>query len=234
MENAVKALEYAFAILIFIIALTTATNLLSEVKFTSDIVFSKIDTKQHYVDAEIPSDELDSAGNLKYKGRIVGIESIVPTLYRYYKENYIVEFYKTSTSEESTTVKKIITFDLNRETTNRELWTGNPEVDAKKRVDLFLNGGKAIEYTVKDENRRDKTVNGIGGIINSQVHDLLTDIAFESNIKNTDKEEIAKEGFYEYCKGKKFSEEYAYVLEKPTEETLEEEVTRIVIRYIEI
>ena len=53
MENAVKALEYAFAILIFIIGLSSSIYLLSEVKSTSDIVFSQIDTKQYYIDAEI-------------------------------------------------------------------------------------------------------------------------------------------------------------------------------------
>ena len=66
MENAVRALEYAFAVLIFIIGLSASVYLLSEVKTTSDIVFTRVDTKQFYVDAEIPEDELDN-GKIKYK-----------------------------------------------------------------------------------------------------------------------------------------------------------------------
>lgn len=217
MENAVKALEYAFAILIFVIGLSASIYLLSEVKTTSDNVFSQIDTKQYYVDAEIPVDELTSSGNIKYNGRIVSVETIVPTLYRYYKENYIVEFYEKA--EDGVDGDLIIKFDLSQETTTRQLWTGNPEVDAKKRLDLFLNGGGS-------------------GEINSKIHELNDDIAFVKDddsdvISLSDKTSIVNNGFYNYCKGKKFSEEYAYVPET-AEGTLDENVTRIVIRYKEV
>ena len=212
MENAVRALEYAFAVLIFIIGLSASIYLLSEVKTTSDIVFSRVDTQQFYVDAEIPEDELDN-GKIKYNGRIVSVETIVPTLYRYYKENYIVEFYDLQGNN-------IIKFDLSQETTTRQLWTANPEVDAKKRLDIFLNGGTS-------------------GIINSQTYNISDDIAFEKNengkeiIDSTTKGKIVREGLYNYCKDKKFSEEYAYVPEV-SEQKIDEDITRIVIRYKEV
>lgn len=213
MENAVRALEYAFAVLIFVIGLSASIYLLSEVKTTSDIVFSRVDTQRFYVDAEIPEDELTDNGNIKYNGRIVNIETIVPTLYRYYKENYIVEFYDLAGNN-------IIKFDLSEETTTRQLWTANPEVDAKKRLDIFLNGGTS-------------------GIINSQTYNISDDIAFvkEENgndiIKLSDKNNIVKYGLYNYCKDKKFSEEYAYVPEV-SEQKIDEDITRIVIRYKEV
>lgn len=212
MENAVRALEYAFAVLIFIIGLSASIYLLSEVKTTSDIVFSRVDTKQFYVDAEIPEDELDN-GKIKYNGRIVSVETIVPTLYRYYKENYIVEFYDLQGNN-------IIKFDLSQETTTRQLWTANPEVDAKKRLDIFLNGGTS-------------------GIINSQTYNINDDIAFEKDengkeiVDSTTKGKIVREGLYNYCKDKKFSEEYAYVPEV-SEQKIDEDITRIVIRYKEV
>lgn len=212
MENAVRALEYAFAVLIFIIGLSASIYLLSEVKTTSDIVFSRVDTQQFYVDAEIPEDELDN-GKIKYNGRIVSVETIVPTLYRYYKENYIVEFYDLQGNN-------IIKFDLSQETTTRQLWTANPEVDAKKRLDIFLNGGTS-------------------GIINSQTYNISEDIAFEKDekgkeiIDSTTKGKIVREGLYNYCKDKKFSEEYAYVPEV-SEQKIDEDITRIVIRYKEV
>lgn len=212
MENAVRALEYAFAVLIFIIGLSASVYLLSEVKTTSDIVFTRVDTKQFYVDAEIPEDELDN-GKIKYNGRIVSVETIVPTLYRYYKENYIVEFYDLQGNI-------IIKFDLSQETTTRQLWTANPEVDAKKRLDIFLNGLES-------------------GIINSQTYNISDDIAFEKDengkeiIDSTTKGKIVREGLYNYCKDKKFSEEYAYVPEV-SEQKIDEDITRIVIRYKEV
>lgn len=218
MENAVKALEYAFAILIFVIALSASVYLLSEVKTTSDIVFSQVDTKKFYVDAELPEDELTLEGNIKYNGRIVNVETIVPTLYRDYKENYIIEFYDKNGVN-------IIKFDLSEENRTRQLWTGNPEVDIKKRLDLFLNGSTTGK-----------------GIINDQVHDLNKDIAFVKKevsagaetyaINSDDKNYIVRYGFYNYCKGKKFSEEYAYV-PKTSEQSLDEDITKIVIRYKE-
>ena len=217
MENAVKALEYAFAVLIFVIGLSASIYLLSEVKTTSDIVFSQVDTQQFYVDAEIPEDELTDNGNIKYNGRIVNVETIVPTLYRYYKENYIVEFYDLEGNN-------IIKFDLSQETTTRQLWTANPEVDAKKRLDIFLNGikGKEEETTA---------------IINSQTYDISEDIAFvknsDGNYVMEDKGYVEKYGLYDYCKDKKFSEEYAYVPEV-SEQKIDEDITRIVIRYKEV
>ena len=92
-------------------------------------------------------------------------------------------------------------------------------------MDLFLNGSATGK-----------------GIINSQVHDLNKDVAFVKKkigvgaenyaIDSGDKNNIVKNGFYNYCKGKKFSEEYAYV-PKTSEQTIDEDITKIVIRYKE-
>ncbi len=218
MENAVKALEYAFAVLIFVIALSSTVYLISEVKATSDIVFSKIDTKHFYEDATMPKDELTSDGNIKYNGRVVNVETIVPTLYRYYKENYVIEFYDKNGVN-------IIRFDLSEENRTIQIWTGISNIDVKKRLDLFLNGSATGK-----------------GTINSPVHDLNNDVAFvkekagvgteKFNIDSSDKNYIVRYGFYNYCKGKKFSEEYAYV-PKTSEQTIDEDITKIVIRYKE-
>ena len=215
MENAVKALEYAFAVLIFVIGLSASIYLLSEVKTTSDIVFSRVDTQQFYVDAEIPEDELTDNGNIKYNGRIVSIETIIPTLYRYYRENYIVEFYDLEGNN-------IIKFDLSQENTTKQIWTGDTTyADAKKRLDIFLNG-MGQEKTVK---------------INSLPYDISEDIAFvkesDGSYVMEDKGYVEENGLYNYCKDKKFSEEYAYVPEV-SEQKIDEDITRIVIRYKEV
>lgn len=221
MENAVKALEYAFAILVFVIGLSSSIYLLSEVKTTSDIVFSYVDTKQFYEDAKIPDDELENPGTdnekIKFNGRIVSVDTIVPTIYRYFNENYIVEFYEKKQGEQPE--KLIIKFDLSAETTTRQLWTAASETgkkeDAKKRLDYFLSGrGSNAELK-----------------INSNPYDMEGDIAFQEDF--ADKNDIVQYGLYNFLKEKKFSEEYAYVPETP-EGTIGEEVTRMVIRYKEI
>lgn len=225
MENAVKALEYAFAVLIFVIGLSASIYLLSEVKTTSDIVFSQVDTQQFYVDAEIPEDELTDNGNIKYNGRIVNVETIVPTLYRYYVEEYIVEFYDLEGNN-------IIKFDLSQENLTRQLWTGNKEVDAKKRLDLFLNGPE-------DDNNNSEFDDEVTGTVNDNPYKISEDIAFVKDsagnyvIDYNDKRYIEENGLYDYCKDKKFSEEYAYVPEV-SEKKIDEDITRIVIRYKEV
>ena len=80
MEDAAKALEMAGAMLILVIALTIAFLLMGRAKATSDAVFLATDRTGmvEYVDE-------DDAPNSKTT-RIVGIETIIPTMYRYNDE----------------------------------------------------------------------------------------------------------------------------------------------------
>ena len=83
MENAVDALKIAFAVIVFVMALSVAIYMFSQARTTADIVLHSSDVTQ-YMDYEEVSSGSES--------RIVGLESIVPTLYKYYKENYTVVF----------------------------------------------------------------------------------------------------------------------------------------------
>lgn len=75
MENAIDALKMVFAILILILALTLTISLVSQIKTTADAVFYARD-KTNYFDYQQEGE------------RTVGIETILPTVYRYSKENY--------------------------------------------------------------------------------------------------------------------------------------------------
>ncbi len=83
MENAVDALKMAFAVMVFVMALSLAIYMFSQARETADIVLHSSDVTQYM------SYEQVSEGS---ENRIVGLESIVPTLYKYYKENYTVIF----------------------------------------------------------------------------------------------------------------------------------------------
>ena len=84
MENASDALLMAFGVLIFVIAITVAITAFSQARQASDLVIYQADETNFY--------EYEEVSKGASRSRIVGIETIIPTLYRYYKENYTVLF----------------------------------------------------------------------------------------------------------------------------------------------
>ena len=224
MENAAKALEYAFAVLVFGIALTVSIYMFSKARATSDTVFAQIDTKQFYTDVQLPEGELDSDGNILYNGRFVNVETIIPTLYRDYKENYIIEFWSGEPSDDG---KCIIRFDLSAENRTHQIWTAYPDKDVKRRLDYFINGNGGNNYT-------DKVT------INYQPYDIYNDdIAFVKgkdghyNISEADRRTIAMFGLQTYLSTSiegKIIEEFGYVPTTPNGK-ITEDISRIVIRY---
>lgn len=79
MEDAADALKIAFAVLIFSIGLAVFFNIASLAKNTSDTVFLSIDKANYY---QYTTDDK------VVENRIVTLKDIVPTIYRYVKENY--------------------------------------------------------------------------------------------------------------------------------------------------
>lgn len=84
MENAVEALKMAFAVMAFVMALSVSMISFNKVKVTSDVVLYTKDETNYY--------EYQEAKGKAAENRIVGLETIIPTLYKYYKENYTVLF----------------------------------------------------------------------------------------------------------------------------------------------
>ena len=79
MEDAADALKIAFAVLIFSIGLSVFFNMANLAKNTSDKVFTSIDKANYYQ---------YSTDDKVVENRIVTLKDIVPTIYRYVKENY--------------------------------------------------------------------------------------------------------------------------------------------------
>lgn len=84
MENAIDALKMVFAMMVFIMAFTIAMLTFSQAKSTSEIVLFRNDETNYY--------EYTKATGQEFESRTVGLETIIPTLYKYYKENYTVVF----------------------------------------------------------------------------------------------------------------------------------------------
>lgn len=91
MENAVEALKMGFAVLVLIAALSLAIFSFTKVRETTDAITSGADIKEYYQQLSLGDTGVSS--NNALSSRIVGVETIIPTLYRYYKENYTILFY---------------------------------------------------------------------------------------------------------------------------------------------
>ena len=98
MENAVDAIKIAFGLLVFAIAIVLTFSVIGQVRATSDIIFTLNDKTQFY---EYTTEE-DYNTNIN---RIVGLETILPTIHRYAKEQYAVTIFDT-------TGRAIVRYDL--------------------------------------------------------------------------------------------------------------------------
>lgn len=160
MENAVDALKIGFAVLVFVMALSLTIYMFSEARETADAVLHSSDITE-FMEYHGFANYTEAEGS---RNRIVGLETIIPTLYKYYKENYTVIFRNSDGSfmEIYTTItdpyswsneyenkyysngsKKICSFDVDEEGKRNEPWTGNQDY-YRKNLDAFLSGGTFV------------------------------------------------------------------------------------------
>ena len=98
MENAVEALKIAFAVMMFVVALSLSISSLSQASSTVDAIINLNDRETEYTYV-IPTNS----------NRIVGVETVVPSMYKAYQEKFDIYFYKNSdgTIEEFPIYQKI-------------------------------------------------------------------------------------------------------------------------------
>lgn len=82
MENATEALKMAFGIMMFVLALSLAISSFSSATQAVDTIVTLKDRETQYTYVKPASNS----------NRIVGVETVVPTLYKAYKENFVVKF----------------------------------------------------------------------------------------------------------------------------------------------
>lgn len=83
MENAIEALKMAAAVLIFVLALSIGVNAFAEARLASQTILD-------YRDREFDTTYIDSA--TVEKNRTVGLETVVPSMYKSFDESYKVVF----------------------------------------------------------------------------------------------------------------------------------------------
>ena len=197
MENAVDSLKIAFGVLIFTVALSISISTFSNARRAIDTTTK--DKTQEYVYLE-PSTT---------SNRDVGIETIVPALYKAYSENYRVEFW---VKDSAGTEKKLILYSR-RNVEVRENWEEVNYIDlidenfgseslaidhlnallTNGHTKFYINASKS--YGVKDISAY-KRYNSTNTILlyDEEIGSKSGDIA------------IGSEGLYEFLKDKKFEE----------------------------
>ena len=139
MENATEALMMGFAVLVFVIALTVGITVFSQVKNVSDIMLYTQDETNYY--------DYQGAVGKASQNRIVGLETIVPTLYKYYRENYTVVFRQGSYNEETGEfgdLKPLIIYNTPstyKTRTNVMLWGKSYDTLMKNKYTPYITGG---------------------------------------------------------------------------------------------
>ena len=88
MENATDALHMAASVLIFVLALSISINAFGQARQTADMLVSYNDREYSYTYVE---ENTDGAGNVLTE-RLVGLDSIIPSIYKAYRENYKIVF----------------------------------------------------------------------------------------------------------------------------------------------
>ena len=143
MENAVESIIIAFAVIVFVIALSLTTFMLSKAMTTTETLVYYSDETNYYQNINI--DENISENDI-IATRQVSIDTVINSLYRYYKENFMVRIRNKDGNIvqifDTTLEGKIYSEKMNNTTLfpNGAPWMGNTSKDAKTRVDLYISG----------------------------------------------------------------------------------------------
>lgn len=99
MDNAVDALHIAFVALVLIIALSIAVYMITLARQTSEIVLTSSDDT-----AYLTYEFTQKHAGISSENRIVGFETVIPTLFKYNFERYAVVFMDGTINPETGTI----------------------------------------------------------------------------------------------------------------------------------
>ena len=226
MENAIEALKMAFAFLVFVMALTVSIIAFGNVKKTADVVLYSKDETNYYEyikDSEITGKAAEN--------RIVGLETIIPTLYKYYKENYTVVFreanYNTSTGEfsEAKPLPIYITNSNAKTSVGVQLWGKNYDTLMQNKYSKYFSGGyteslskNIFSFDLEEETLRHEPWTGTYAKTKENLDCFLNGVSYKNPNNNEDYIDYTKlplqtGGFIGKYKSAKFVEtigEYEY------------------------
>ena len=156
MENIVESMLMAVAVLVLVIALSMTTYLLSTAMSTTEQLVYGSDKTQYLSNINNNADDYLAT-------RIVGIDTVINSLYRYYKENFMVRIFdsdgnlhqifdttiegkvyvaasKPAASRTTSEIALINMYGASGTNLFGAPWMGNIDNFAKQRVDLYISG----------------------------------------------------------------------------------------------
>lgn len=217
MENAVEAIKMAFAVMVFVMALSVSMISFNKAKATSDVVLYAKDETNYY--------DYEGATGKAAENRIVGIETIIPTLYKYYKENYTVVFrqgnYNSATGEFSNLEPLIVykTPSKSKTIAGIQLWGKNYDTIMQSKYSKFFSNGyteslsnKIFSFDLEEETLRHEPWTGSYAKARENLDCFLNGDTYKNP---NNREDYIKYGqsFIEKYKNSKFVEtigEYTY------------------------
>lgn len=201
MENVTQAIYMAFAVLVFSLALTMTMTVFSQARATSDAVLFRNDETNFM---EYNSD----IGNLAQdRSRIVGLETVIPTLFKYYKENYTVLFRSTTDPDYAENPEGAEPLLLYKSQTDQVNW----QVDTNLKTysgKLYSNTADVADvftFDLDEETKRNEPWTGSVNHIKDNLIAFLNGDTFES--PSGDGESYTYPSFISNYSGRRFLEQ---------------------------
>lgn len=215
MENAVDALKIAFAVMVLVIALSVSINSFNGVKAAADSIL--------YMKDETNYQEYQGVVGKASENRIVGMETVIPMLYRYYKENYTIVFKEGKYDYSNGTFENLKYKNVYKTASNDELWNDSYKTKMNDKYGTISDYKNIFSFDLDEEILRnepwtasiEKTKSNLDAFLNGAT---FTNPSNDQPFKDYANDSfLGKGGFIEKYKDKKFVEtieEYEYYEDK--------------------
>ncbi len=215
MENAVDAFKIAFAVFVLVMALTVSIVCYNNVKATSDVILYTKDETNYY--------EYQGAIGKASEVRMVGMETVIPTLYRYYKENYTIVFKKGNYNETTGEFSNLDYLYVYESKSNEDLWEDSYKEFMENKYNYRGTGSRGYKsifsFDLDEEILRYEQWTGSIDKSKSNLDAFLNGSVYISPVDNKEYKDYGKDiylgigGFIQKYKDSKFVEtvgEYTY------------------------
>lgn len=187
MENAVEALKIAFAVMMFIMALSLSIFSFSQANNAVTAIISLNDRETEYSYVE------PSSSNT----RTVGVETVVPTMYKAYKENFKIYFFNNDGTP-------LTIYYATDSAGRRKIDENGNEVEIS-----YIDGSEVFANAQEAENHLNQILGNPNNI----------DEKYKNQIYHSN-------GLYNFLSGKQFKEELGEYYQTDSEDTPEVNKTK--------
>ncbi len=177
MENLSHALYMAFALFVFVIAFSYSLYMVHSLNNTAEVLVYRLDKTNYYDTLQLDYllNKKNDLGETKQYSKTVGIEAIIPTLYRYYTESFAVKIEDEKGNlmqvfDSNAEQDVMIATELKEKLTDRQkalLDLYGPEKGVGKANPINLYGGCWAGKTDLTRERIDMYITGKAGYLNN-------------------------------------------------------------------